>query len=84
MPLGFQLHNKKIVFFLKPGSGNHLVGLVVKVSASRAANPGFKPRLCWDFSGLSHLESGTPVATLLGAWHYRVRDGTGRPDVNIL
>ena len=27
-----------------------LVGLVVKASASRAEDPGFKPRLRWDFS----------------------------------
>ena len=34
------------------------------------------------FSGLSHtsdLKIGTPVATLLGAWHCRVSAGTGRP-----
>ena len=39
------------------------------------------------FSGSSHtcgLNIGTPVATLPGAWHYRVSTGTGRPGVSIL
>ena len=42
--------------------------------------PGF-------FSGLSHtsdLKIGTPVATLPGAWRYRVSAGTGRRGVSIL
>ena len=40
-----------------------------------------------DYSGLSHtsdLKIGTPVATLPGAWRYRVSTGTGRPGVSIL
>ena len=64
-----------------------LVGLVVKASASRAEDLGFESRLRRDFPGLSHtsdLEIGTPVATLPGAWRYRVRVGTGRPGVSIL
>ena len=39
-----------------------------------------------DFSGSSHasdLNIGTPVATLPGAWRYRVSAGTGRPGVSI-
>ena len=39
------------------------------------------------FSGSSHtsdLKIGTPVATLPGAWRYRVSTGTGRPGVSIL
>ena len=39
------------------------------------------------FSGSSHtsdLNIGTPVATLPGAWRYRVSTGTGRPGVSIL
>ena len=39
------------------------------------------------FSGPSHtsdLRIGTPVATLPGAWRYRVSAGTGRPGVSIL
>ena len=66
---------------------DRLAGLVVKASASKAKDPGFESRLRRDFSGSSHtsgLKIGTPVATLPGAWHYRVRAGTGRPGVNIL
>ena len=62
-------------------SVHRLVGLVVKASASGAEDPGFESRLRRDFSGSSH---GTPVATLPGAWHYRVSAGTSRPGVNIL
>ena len=39
------------------------------------------------FSGSSHtsdLKIGTPVATLPGAWRYRVSAGTGQPGVSIL
>ena len=39
------------------------------------------------FSGSSHtsdLKIGTPMATLSGAWRYRVSAGTGRFDVSIL
>ena len=66
---------------------NRLGGLVVKASASGAEDPGFESRLHQDFSGSSHtsdLKIGTPVTTLPGAWHYRVRAGTGRPGVSIL
>ena len=60
---------------------------MVKASASRAEDPGFESRLRRDFSGSSHtsdLKMGTPVATLPGAWRYKVSVGTGRPDVSIL
>ena len=53
---------------------------VVKVSASRAEDPRFESLLRQDFSGLSHTSDfkiGTPVATLPGAWCYRVSAGTG-------
>ena len=66
---------------------DRLGGLVVKASASGAEDPGFKSRLRRDFSGSSHtsdLKLGTPVATLPGAWRYRVSTGTGRPGVSIL
>ena len=66
---------------------HRLAGLVVEVYASEAEDLGFKSRLRLNFSGLSHtsdLKIGTPVATLPGAWHYRVSTGTGRPGVNIL
>ena len=64
-----------------------LVALVVKASAAKAEDPGFESLLRWDFSRSSHtsdLKTGTPVATLPGAWQYRVRAGTGRPGVSIL
>ena len=71
---------KEILFADKrspPLSLNHLVGLVVKASASGAEDPGFESRLRRDFSG-------TPVATVPGVWRYRVSAGTGRPGVSIL
>ena len=58
-----------------------------KAYASRAEDPGFESRLRRDFSGSSHtsdLKIGTSVATLPGAWRYRVSGGTGRPGVSIL
>ena len=55
-----------------------LVSLVVRASASRAEDPGF------ESSHTSDLKIGTPVATLPGAWRYRVSAGTGRPYVSIL
>ena len=64
-----------------------LSGLVDKVSASGAEDPGFESCFRQDFSGLSHTSDskiGTPVATLPGAWHYRVSAGTGQPSVSIL
>ena len=75
--------------YLKDSSAqtDHLAGLVVKVSALRAEDPGFDSRLRWDFSRSSHtsdLKNGTPMATLPGAWRYRVSAGTGRPNVSIL
>ena len=64
-----------------------LAGLVVKASPSGADDPGFESRLPRDFSGSSHTSDfkiGTPVATLPGAWRYRVSTGTGWPGVSIL
>ena len=67
---------------------DHLIGLVVKASALRLEDQGFESCLCQDFSGSSHsndLKTGTlPVATLPGAWRYRVSAGTGWPSVSIL
>ena len=66
---------------------NRLVGQVVKASASRTEDPGFESHLRRIFSGSSHtseLKIGTPLATLPGAWRYRVNAGTGRPGVSIL
>ena len=64
------------------------IGLVVKASTLIAVDLWFDSCLCCgDFSRSSHasdLEIGTPVATLPGAWRYRVSGGTGRPGVSIL
>ena len=49
--------------------------------------PGSNPACAGIFSGSSHtsdLKIGTRVATLPGAWRYRVSTGTGRPGVSIL
>ena len=49
--------------------------------------PGSNSACDGIFSGLSHtsdLKIGTPVATLPGAWRYRVSAGTGLPGVSIL
>ena len=62
-------------------------GLEVKASTPGAEDPGFESCLRRDFSESSHTSDfriGTPVATLPGAWRYRVSAGTGRPDVRIL
>ena len=48
---------------------------------------GSNPAFTGIFSGSSHSSDskiGTPVATLPGAWRYRVSAGTGRPGVSIL
>ena len=72
---------------MQPVSTQRLVGLLVKASALGAEDPRFESRLRWDFSGSSRtsdLKIGTPVATLPGAWHYRVSAGTGQHGVSIL
>ena len=49
--------------------------------------PGSNPACAGIFSGSSHTSDfkiGTPLATLPGAWRYRVSTGTGRPGVSIL
>ena len=61
---------------------------MVTALAWRTEDPGFSNPACARFfpgSGhTSDLEIGTPVATLPGAWRYRVSAGTGWPDVSIL
>ena len=66
---------------------HRLVGLVVRRPPRERKVPGSNPACDGIFSGLSHtsdLKIGTPVATLPGAWRYRVSTGTGRPGVSIL
>ena len=72
---------------MKTFTKDRLAGLVVKASASGVEDSGFESPLRRDFCRPSHtrdLKIGTPVATLQGAWHYRVSSGTGRPGVSIL
>ena len=64
-----------------------LVGLVVRRLPREQKIPGSNPACARIFSGSSHTSDfkiGTPVATLPGAWRYRVSTGTGRPGVSIL
>ena len=64
-----------------------LVGLVVRRPPRVRKIPGSIPACAGIFSGLSHtsdLKNGTQVATLPGAWCYRVSVGTGWPGVSIL
>ena len=61
---------------------DRLIGLVVKASASRAEDPGSESRKHWSHT--SDLKIGTPVATLPGAWRYRVSAGTSWTCVSIL
>ena len=68
-------------------SADRLVGLVVRRPPRERKVPGSNPACAGIFSGSSHtsdLNIGTPVATLPGAWRYRVSAGTGQPGVSIL
>ena len=72
---------------LPPVTSYRLVGLVVRRPPRERKVPGSNPASAGIFSGPSHtsdLNIGTPVATLSGAWRYRVSTGTGRPGVSIL
>ena len=64
-----------------------LGGLVVRRPPRERKTPGSNPACGGIFSGSSHTSDFkicTPVATLPGAWHYRISAGTGRPGVSIL
>ena len=64
-----------------------LVGLVVRRPPREWKILGSNPACAGIFSGSSHTSDskiGTPVATLPGAWRYRVSTATGRPCVSIL
>ena len=66
---------------------NRLVGLVVRRPPPERKIPGSNPACAGIFLGSSHtsdLKIGTPVATLPGAWRYRVSAGIGQPGVSIL
>ena len=84
LPAMVQQHTAGSLFYLR---GDHLIGQVVKASAPKVEGPEFESHLRRDISRSSHkgdLNIGTPVATLQGAWRYRVSTGTGRPGVSIL
>ena len=73
-----------LTFFLPH---NRLVGLVIRRPPRERKIPNSNPACAGIFSGSSHtsdLKIGTPVATLPGAWRYRVSTGTGRLGVSIL
>ena len=66
---------------------DRFVGLVVKRPPRERKIPGSNPTWTRIFLGSSHtsdLKIGSPVASLLGAWHYRVSAGTGWAVVSIL
>ena len=66
---------------------HRLVGLVVRRPPRERKIRGSNPACDGIFQGSSRtndLKIGTPVATLPGAWRYRVSTGTGRPGVSIL
>ena len=68
-------------------SVDRLVGLVVRRPPRERKIPGLNPACAGNFSGSSHtsdLKIGTPLATLPGAWRYRIDAGTGRPGVSIM
>ena len=70
-----------------PSFFDRLVGLVARRPPRERKIPGSNPACAGIFSGSSHtsdLKNGTPVATLPGAWRYRVSTVTGRPGVSIL
>ena len=76
-----------ICLFVRSIVDYHLVGLVVRRPSRERKVPGSNPACGGIFSGSSHtsdLKIGTPMATLPGAWRFRVSTGTGRPGVSIL
>ena len=72
---------------MKTIKSDRLAGLVVRRPPRERKIPGSNPACAGIFSGSSHTSDsniGTPVATLPGAWCYRVSAGNGRPGVSIL
>ena len=71
-----------MITILYPVAALHLLMLTVlyPVAALHLLMTGFFP----GSSHTSDFKMGTPVATLIYAWRYRVSVGTGRPGVSIL
>ena len=66
---------------------HRLIGQVARRSPREWKVPSSNPACIGIFLGSSHtsnLKIGSPVATLPGAWCYRVSTGTGQPSVSIL
>ena len=62
--------------------GDHLVGPLVK--AFRGSFPTCAVGILSGSNHTTDVTIGTPVATLPGAWRYRVSAGTGWPGVSIV
>ena len=81
--LPWNLRSSTLLFFFP----DRLVGLAIKASASRAADPVFDYRLrcrgIFRVESCPRLKSGTPVATLPGAWRYRISAGNGLAPVSV-
>ena len=78
-----------VPFHLQPSTptSDRLVGLVVRCPPREWKTRSSNPACAGVFSGSSHTSDSkiaTPVATLPGAWRYRVSAGTGQPGVSIL
>ena len=70
-----------------PGAMTALLALWLRRPPREWKVLGSNPTCAGIFSGSSHTSDfkiGTPVATLPGAWRYRVSTGTGQPGVSIL
>ena len=82
---GFWCSQYSSSYFPCFNKSHRLAGLVVRRTPWERKIPGSNPACAGIFSGLSHTsvsKIGTPVATLPGAWRYRVSTGTGQPGVN--
>ena len=76
-----------LTFIVSHHTEDHLFGLMVRRPPRERKIPGSNPTCAGIFSGSRHTSDskiGTPVATLPGAWHYRVSAGTGQPGISIL
>ena len=91
----YHMNEKQYQLIIRERNGNHCPILIRNASMAKWLRrpprerkiPGSNPACARIFSGsnqTSDLKIGTPVATLPGAWRYRVSAGTGRPGVSIL
>ena len=76
------MHLSAVTLLITPPTWPSSKGTCLRSGRSRVWIP-----LAQNFSESSHTNDfkiGTPLATLPGAWRYRVSAGTGRPSVSIL